>query len=98
MIAIQKIDHVGIRIREKARSIAFYEGLGFALIVDTGFGIPAENLLRITEPLFSTKARGIGLGLALTQAILGKHNSRLNAESEAGQGTTIVISVPKAPA
>ncbi len=37
MIAIQKIDHVGIRIREKARSIAFYQGLGFELIVDTGF-------------------------------------------------------------
>ena len=37
MIAIQKIDHIGIRVREKARSIAFYEKLGFALIVDTGF-------------------------------------------------------------
>ncbi len=37
MIAIQKIDHIGIRIREKRRSIAFYEELGFELIVDTGF-------------------------------------------------------------
>ena len=37
MIPIQKIDHVGIRIREKARSISFYESLGFALIADTGF-------------------------------------------------------------
>ena len=37
MTAIQKIDHIGIRIRDKQRSIAFYEELGFALIVDTGF-------------------------------------------------------------
>ena len=37
MLYIQKIDHVGIRIREKQCSIAFYEDLGFELIVDTGF-------------------------------------------------------------
>ncbi len=37
MIGIEKVDHIGIRIREKQRSIAFYEGLGFALITDTGF-------------------------------------------------------------
>jgi len=37
MIDIQKIDHIGIRIREKSRSIAFYESLGFELIIDTGF-------------------------------------------------------------
>ena len=37
MIGIQKIDHIGIRVREKRRAIAFYEDLGFALIVDAGF-------------------------------------------------------------
>lgn len=37
MLNIRKIDHIGIRIREKTRSIAFYEVLGFELIVDTGF-------------------------------------------------------------
>ena len=37
MIAVQKIDHVGIRVREKQRSIGFYQDLGFELIVDTGF-------------------------------------------------------------
>ncbi len=37
MIGIQKIDHIGIRIREKRRSISFFEKLGFELIVDTGF-------------------------------------------------------------
>jgi len=37
MIGIEKIDHIGIRVREKSRSIDFYQSLGFKLIVDTGF-------------------------------------------------------------
>ena len=37
MLAITKIDHIGIRVREKARATDFYEVLGFELIVDTGF-------------------------------------------------------------
>lgn len=37
MLNILKIDHVGIRVREKQRAVDFYEGLGFALIVDNGF-------------------------------------------------------------
>ena len=37
MIAIEKFDHVGIRVREKSRSIDFYAGLGFALLTDVGF-------------------------------------------------------------
>lgn len=37
MLGIKKIDHIGIRVREKTRSTDFYEALGFELIVDTGF-------------------------------------------------------------
>jgi len=37
MLDIHKVDHIGIRIHDKSRSIAFYELLGFKLIVDTGF-------------------------------------------------------------
>jgi len=37
MLNINKIDHIGIRIRDKQRSIVFYEDLGFELIVDIGF-------------------------------------------------------------
>jgi signal transduction histidine kinase len=60
-------------------------------VADTGVGIPPENLARITEPLFSTKARGLGLGLALARAILEKNKGTLRVASTPGQGTTFTV-------
>ena len=37
MLPIESVNHVGIRVREKGRSVAFYEGLGFAYKTDAGF-------------------------------------------------------------
>ncbi|PCJ68851.1 MAG: glyoxalase [Rhodobiaceae bacterium] len=37
MLAIEKIDHIGIRVREKTRATSFYESLGFAFVTDAGF-------------------------------------------------------------
>ena len=64
---------------------------------DTGAGIRGEDLGRIMEPLYSTKARGIGLGLAISRAIVDKHNGRLNVTSELGQGTTFLVRLSAAP-
>jgi len=58
---------------------------------DTGKGISRDDLPKITEPLFSTKARGIGLGLAITRAILEKHQSELSVRSVQGEGTTFTL-------
>jgi two-component system, NtrC family, sensor kinase len=63
-------------------------------VADTGVGIKQEDLDRIMEPLYTTKARGIGLGLAIARAILDKHNGRLTVNSERGRGTTFVVSLP----
>lgn len=71
-------------------------GIDF-LVADTGIGIPPENLSRIMEPLFSTKTRGIGLGLAITRAILEKHGAAVNVRSELGQGTIFTVSFARAP-
>jgi signal transduction histidine kinase len=67
-------------------------------VADTGSGIAPENLSRIMEPLFSTKARGLGLGLALARAILDKNNGSLSVTSTVGQGTTFTVALPCAPA
>lgn len=60
-------------------------------VTDTGCGIKAEDLPRIREPFRSTKARGIGLGLALSQAILEKNRGKLNVVSEVGHGSTFTV-------
>jgi signal transduction histidine kinase len=60
-------------------------------VADTGVGIPRENLSRIMEPLYSTKARGLGLGLAIARAILEKNNGSLRVASEPGRGTTFTV-------
>jgi signal transduction histidine kinase len=61
------------------------------VVADTGNGIAADQLSRIMEPLFTTKARGLGLGLALSRAILEKNQGSLRATSTPGQGTTFTV-------
>lgn len=65
-------------------------------VTDTGEGIRDEDLNRILEPLYSTKARGIGLGLAITRAILDKHTARLDVRSQLGVGSTFTVRVAAA--
>jgi signal transduction histidine kinase len=60
-------------------------------VADTGTGIAAENLVRILEPLYSTKARGLGLGLAIARSILEKNRGSLRVASEPGRGTTFTV-------
>jgi len=63
-------------------------------IADQGGGIPHENLDKIFEPLFTTKARGIGLGLAVTKATVEGHGGTIEVESEVGEGSTFTITLP----
>ena len=51
-------------------------------VTDTGEGIRPEDLGRIMEPLFSTKARGLGLGLAISRMILERNQGSLHVASE----------------
>ncbi len=60
-------------------------------VSDTGQGIPPENLSRIMEPLFSTKARGLGLGLSLARSILEKNRGQVSVSSEVGRGSTFTV-------
>lgn len=66
-------------------------------VTDTGTGISPEHLNRLTEPLYSTKARGLGLGLAMAKSILEKNNSSLHVTSELGKGSTFTVRL-QAPA
>jgi PAS domain S-box-containing protein len=59
------------------------------VIRDTGEGIAAEDLTRVFDPYFSTRSKGRGLGLAMSDAIIRRHGGRLELESQAGQGTEV---------
>src|SRR5262249_19574119 len=68
-------------------------------ISDTGEGIEPDHLPKIFDPFFSTKEGGTGLGLALTQQIIGEHGGKIDVQAERGRGTTFSVRlVAAAPA
>ena len=71
-----------------------------AEVADTGSGIPSEQIARIYDPFFTTKAigRGTGLGLSITYGIVREHDGTLHCDSAVGQGTRFAMALPQAPA
>jgi len=63
-------------------------------VIDTGIGIPPENLSRVFQVYYSTKTRGTGLGLATTQRILREHGGTIRVQSEPGKGTRFLVQLP----
>jgi PAS domain S-box-containing protein len=63
-------------------------------ISDTGRGIPEAEIPRIFEPFFSTRTKGTGLGLWVTQDIVRHHGGRIEVTSEEGAGTTFNVILP----
>ena len=63
-------------------------------ISDSGSGIPEKVAKKIFDPLFTTKASGTGLGLALCQGIIQKHNGVIDVKSQEGIGTEMLVKLP----
>jgi signal transduction histidine kinase len=64
-------------------------------VKDTGIGIPPENLQKLFEPLFTTKMKGIGLGLAVSKRLAEANGGRLEVESQPGVGSTFTLVLPQ---
>jgi PAS domain S-box-containing protein len=66
---------------------------------DTGTGMSEETLdkLRLWVPLFTTKAKGMGFGLAICKRIMEAHGGKIRVESQLGKGTTVTVSFPLRP-
>ena len=71
-----------------------------AEVADTGSGIPPEQLARIYDPFFTTKAigRGTGLGLSISYGIVQEHDGTIRCDSVVGQGTRFTMTLPLAAA
>jgi len=65
-------------------------------VADTGAGIPPELARNLFKPYFSTKTQGTGMGLALTEKLIGQHGGQVDFESGT-QGTTFRIILPLEP-
>jgi PAS domain S-box-containing protein len=64
-------------------------------IADTGKGIPAHFLPKVFDPFFTTRPRGVGLGLSITYQIIKKHGGSISVESEWEKGTSFIIALPE---
>jgi signal transduction histidine kinase/HAMP domain-containing protein len=63
-------------------------------IRDTGCGISQENMSKLFEPLFTTKAKGIGLGLALSKTLIEANGGTIDVESDEGKGSVFTLRLP----
>ena len=79
----------GIRIE----SVRTARGIEIS-VTDNGPGITAENLLRLKEPLFTTKSFGTGLGLSAVEKILEQHGGGLEIKSKPGEGACFTAWFP----
>jgi signal transduction histidine kinase len=61
---------------------------------DSGVGISPENLQHMFEPLFSTKIKGIGLGLSIAKEIVEQFKGTIEVKSEVGVGSTFLVKLP----
>jgi signal transduction histidine kinase len=85
-------DHGCLRLRALTS-----DGRVQVLVEDDGPGIPDADRARIFEPLFTTKAKGMGLGLALCKRIVETYGGEIQIDSAPGEGTTVRVALPAAP-
>ena len=66
-------------------------------VADTGEGISDENMKKLFQPLFTTKPRGIGLGLVACKNLTETNGGRIKVESKLGTGTIFTVMLPVKP-
>src|SRR5205823_11018058 len=66
------------------------------LVQDTGIGISRENVTKIYDPFFTTKAvgKGTGLGLSVSYGIIQEHGGNISVDSKQGVGTSFKLELP----
>ena len=65
-------------------------------LIDSGLGMSQETVNKVFEPFYTTKAKGIGLGLSIAKNLVENNNGRISVESIPNQGTTFIVQLPLA--
>jgi PAS domain S-box-containing protein len=84
----------GGKLTIKSRKTGDNVEIAFA---DTGIGMSKEIMEKLWTPLFTTKAKGIGLGLSICKRIVEAHGGSISVESKVGKGTTFTVTLPIEP-
>jgi two-component system, sporulation sensor kinase E len=79
-----------LKIRSWADDASVYLIFG-----DSGAGIKQEDLIRLFQPYYTTKAGGSGLGLMIAQRIMREHGGQIGIESKQGVGTVVTLQFPR---
>jgi len=82
--------------RIEGRVAANNEGRIAILVRDTGHGIAREDMDKLFRPFFTTKARGLGIGLAQVRRTVERFGGEVRIESSPGAGTTVTLDLPRA--
>ena len=88
--AIEQDGQINVILEEQKNEVCI-------VIHDNGIGIEEERLERIGVPFYTNKEKGIGLGMTVSNKIISEHQGRLKIESQPGEGTRVVIHLPKFP-
>ncbi len=70
------------------------DGLVTVEIADTGDGIKAQDVMDVFEPFYTTKSRGLGLGLPYARKVIGQHQGQIEVLSQPGKGTRVIVTLP----
>lgn len=92
--AVQAMEESGGTLHLSAEAV---NGTVLLHVRDTGPGIAKDVMAKIFEPLFTTKARGIGLGLSVSRSLAQANGGRLTVHSAPGRGATFTLELPVAP-
>ena len=92
--AMPKGGTITVRCGYRPGGISAKEGSVTVEVEDTGIGVPSRDLETIFKPFYSTKQKGMGLGLSLCKGIIEKHGGRIRVESQEGKGSRFIVEIP----
>ena len=88
--AIEQDGQINVILEEQRNKVCI-------VIQDNGIGMEEERLERIGVPFYTNKEKGIGLGMTMSNKIISEHQGEIQIESQPGEGTRVVIHLPKFP-
>ena len=95
--ALDAMDSIPPEHRQIAIDLSAVDGAVEVMVRDSGPGIPAGDFSRLFDSFFTTKAKGMGLGLSIARSILEAHGGRIWAENSVAGGAVFRVRLEAAP-